>query len=206
MGCGRTVGTVSPRRISRAGDAIAWANWCRSTARSTPGSRTAVRRPAVSSLLCTSGDISTLRRHNVRAMLRTGIVAELGRLRPTRVVDRTTMPGKAILRTSGCLSRKASSLSCRWWFGSKGAMPRRRSAGDDDVRRTVGGSAERPRRTERPELTKRPFLSHKRTKEERAWPLFQRSPAFTDRGITKGDLALGDPCKRPDKPHRIDFL
>ena len=43
---------VSPPRISRAGDAIAWANWCRSTARSTPGSRTAVRRPAVSSLLC----------------------------------------------------------------------------------------------------------------------------------------------------------
>jgi Winged helix-turn helix len=30
--------------ISRAGGAIAWANWCRSTARSTPGSRTAARR------------------------------------------------------------------------------------------------------------------------------------------------------------------
>jgi len=42
-GCGRTVGIVSPRRISRAGGAIAWANWCRSTARSTPGSRTAAR-------------------------------------------------------------------------------------------------------------------------------------------------------------------
>ena len=28
----------------RAGGAIAWANWCRSTARSTPGSRTAGRR------------------------------------------------------------------------------------------------------------------------------------------------------------------
>src|SRR6266403_1607088 len=44
MGCGRTVGIVSPRHISRAGGAIAWANWCRSTARSTPGSRTAARR------------------------------------------------------------------------------------------------------------------------------------------------------------------
>ena len=32
---------VCPRRISRAGGAIAWANWCRSTDRSTPGSRTA---------------------------------------------------------------------------------------------------------------------------------------------------------------------
>src|ERR1700759_5332416 len=30
MGCGRTVGIVSPRRISRAGGAIVWANWCRS--------------------------------------------------------------------------------------------------------------------------------------------------------------------------------
>jgi hypothetical protein len=29
-----------------------------------------------------------------------------------------------------------------------------------------------------PELTKRPFLSHKRTKEERARPLFQRNQAF----------------------------
>ena len=29
MGCGRTVGIVSPARISRAGGAIAWANWCR---------------------------------------------------------------------------------------------------------------------------------------------------------------------------------
>src|ERR1700730_12579021 len=37
MDCGRTVGIVSPRRIRRAGGAIAWANWCRSTARSTPG-------------------------------------------------------------------------------------------------------------------------------------------------------------------------
>ncbi len=44
MGCGRTVGIVCPRRISRAGGAIAWANWCRSTARSTPGSRIAARR------------------------------------------------------------------------------------------------------------------------------------------------------------------
>ena len=35
---------VSPPRISRAGGAIAWANWCRSTARSTPGSRIAARR------------------------------------------------------------------------------------------------------------------------------------------------------------------
>src|ERR1700719_4066635 len=34
MGYGRTVGIVCPRRISRAGGAIAWANWCRSTARS----------------------------------------------------------------------------------------------------------------------------------------------------------------------------
>src|SRR5262244_640378 len=33
-----------PRRISRAGGTIAWASWCRSTARSMPGSRTAVRR------------------------------------------------------------------------------------------------------------------------------------------------------------------
>src|SRR5260370_40693620 len=41
---GRTVGIVSPRRISRAGGAIAWANWCRSTARSTPGLRIAARR------------------------------------------------------------------------------------------------------------------------------------------------------------------
>ena len=32
----------APRRISRGGGAIVWANWCRSTARSTPGSRTAV--------------------------------------------------------------------------------------------------------------------------------------------------------------------
>src|SRR6267142_7242393 len=38
------VGIVSPRRISRAGGANAWANWCRSTARNTPGSRTAARR------------------------------------------------------------------------------------------------------------------------------------------------------------------
>ena len=44
MGCGKTVGIVCPRRISRAGGAIAWANWCRSTARSTPGLRTVVRR------------------------------------------------------------------------------------------------------------------------------------------------------------------
>src|SRR6516165_8164625 len=44
MGCGRTVGIVSPPRISRAGGAIAWANWCRSTARSTPGSRIAAHR------------------------------------------------------------------------------------------------------------------------------------------------------------------
>jgi hypothetical protein len=29
MGCGRTVGIVSPRRISRAGGAIACVNWCR---------------------------------------------------------------------------------------------------------------------------------------------------------------------------------
>jgi hypothetical protein len=29
MGCGKTVGIVSPRRISRAGGAIAWASWCR---------------------------------------------------------------------------------------------------------------------------------------------------------------------------------
>ena len=43
-GCGRTVGIVSPPRISHAGGAIAWANWCRSTARSTPGSRIAARR------------------------------------------------------------------------------------------------------------------------------------------------------------------
>src|SRR6516165_11377232 len=43
MDCGRTVGIVSPRRISRAGGAIAWANWCRSTARSTLGSRIAAR-------------------------------------------------------------------------------------------------------------------------------------------------------------------
>jgi len=28
MDYGRTVGIVSPRRISRAGGAIAWANWC----------------------------------------------------------------------------------------------------------------------------------------------------------------------------------
>src|SRR6266513_4970340 len=51
MGCGRTAGIVSPRRISRAGGAIAWANWCRSTARSTPGSRTAAR-PVRCWLLC----------------------------------------------------------------------------------------------------------------------------------------------------------
>jgi hypothetical protein len=43
-GRGRTVGIVFPSRTSRAGGAIAWANWCRSTARNTPGSRTAVRR------------------------------------------------------------------------------------------------------------------------------------------------------------------
>jgi Winged helix-turn helix len=42
-GLGRTVGIVCPRRISHAGGAIVWANWCRSTARSTPGLRTAVR-------------------------------------------------------------------------------------------------------------------------------------------------------------------
>src|SRR4029077_18828257 len=58
----------------------------------------------------------------------------------------------------------------------------------------------------RPELTKRPFLSHKRTKGERAWPLFQRNQAFKGHGITKGELALGDPCKRPGKSHRVDFL
>src|SRR5712671_4764836 len=39
-----TVGIVSRRRTSRAGGAIAWASWCRSTARSTPGSRIAARR------------------------------------------------------------------------------------------------------------------------------------------------------------------
>src|SRR5215472_14813097 len=44
MGCGRTVAIVSPRRISRAGGAIAWASLCRSMARSMPGSRTAVTR------------------------------------------------------------------------------------------------------------------------------------------------------------------
>jgi len=43
-GLWQDLGIVSPRRISRAGGATAWANWCRSTARSTPGSRTAVRR------------------------------------------------------------------------------------------------------------------------------------------------------------------
>src|SRR5438876_4517472 len=43
-GLWQTVGIVCPRRISRAGGAIAWANWCRSTARSTPGSRIVVRR------------------------------------------------------------------------------------------------------------------------------------------------------------------
>src|ERR1700731_2716473 len=37
-------GIVCPRRISRAGGAIAWVNWYRSTARSTPGSRIAARR------------------------------------------------------------------------------------------------------------------------------------------------------------------
>ena len=36
MGCGGTVAIVSSCRISRAGGAIAWANWCRSTVRSTP--------------------------------------------------------------------------------------------------------------------------------------------------------------------------
>src|SRR5260370_39386408 len=46
MGWGRTVGMVSPRRVSRAGGAIAWANWCRSTAGSTPGLRIAARRAA----------------------------------------------------------------------------------------------------------------------------------------------------------------
>src|SRR5438270_10009506 len=34
-----------PSPISRAGGATAWADWCRSPARSTPGSRTAARRP-----------------------------------------------------------------------------------------------------------------------------------------------------------------
>jgi hypothetical protein len=56
-----------------------------------------------------------------------------------------------------------------------------------------------------PELTKRPFLSHKRTKEERAWPLFQRNQAFKGHGITKGELALGDPCKR-DRANRIALI
>src|SRR5437762_6938884 len=43
MGCGRTVGIDCRRHISRAGGAIAWASWCRSTVRSTPGSRIAAR-------------------------------------------------------------------------------------------------------------------------------------------------------------------
>ena len=37
MGCGRTVGIVFPFCTSRAGGAITGANWCRSTAWSTPG-------------------------------------------------------------------------------------------------------------------------------------------------------------------------
>src|SRR5215469_6278616 len=44
MGCGRTVGIVFPSRTSHASGAIAWANWCKLTARSTPGLRTADRR------------------------------------------------------------------------------------------------------------------------------------------------------------------
>src|SRR6516165_10230902 len=43
MGCGRTVGIVFRSRTSRAGGGIAWVNWCKSTARSTPGLRTADR-------------------------------------------------------------------------------------------------------------------------------------------------------------------
>jgi len=41
MGCGPIGGTACPPRISHAGGASVWANWCRSTARNTPGSRTA---------------------------------------------------------------------------------------------------------------------------------------------------------------------
>ena len=37
MGCRSTVGTACPPRTSRVGDAIAWANWCRSADRNTPG-------------------------------------------------------------------------------------------------------------------------------------------------------------------------
>ena len=51
MDCGRTVGIVSPRRINRAGGAIAWANWCRSTARSTPGLRIAGHRARCSAFV-----------------------------------------------------------------------------------------------------------------------------------------------------------
>jgi hypothetical protein len=40
---GSIVGTAWPPRLGRAGGAIAWANCCRSTVRSTPGSRRAAR-------------------------------------------------------------------------------------------------------------------------------------------------------------------
>src|SRR5215467_3301242 len=56
MGCGGTVGIVFPSRTSRAGGAIAWANWCKLTARSTPDLRTADRRARrVSFLSCADG-------------------------------------------------------------------------------------------------------------------------------------------------------
>src|SRR5208282_2656232 len=44
MDCGGTVGIVSLRRLSRAGGVIAWANWCRSTVRSTPGAKGRIER------------------------------------------------------------------------------------------------------------------------------------------------------------------
>jgi hypothetical protein len=46
-----------------------------------------------------------------------------------------------------------------------------------------------------PELTKRPFLSHKRTKEERAWPRFQRNQSVKGQGITKRRIGLGRPVR-----------
>ena len=58
----------------------------------------------------------------------------------------------------------------------------------------------------RPELTKRPFLSHKRTNEELASHSFKEISRLRVMWITKGELAWGDPCKRPGKPHRVDFL
>jgi|SRR6516162_7699233 len=95
MGCGRIAAIVFPSRTSRGGGAIVCASWCKSTARSTPGLRTADRhaRCWLSSKMRRAVDAPAVRRLGIGIRLVSDDPRPSGGARQSR--SRSTSTGTA---------------------------------------------------------------------------------------------------------------